>query len=130
VGPLIDDISLARVTKYVNEAVADKSCQVLVDGRHWTADKKNGYWFGPTIILHTNATDPAMTDEIFGPVLSIIKVKHGKWPDVALCAVLCTVRCTVLGTACCNVRSVLHSSPHYCAFPKSAYTQPSTLAYS
>ena len=74
VGPLIDQMSSDRVMKYVSAAVADKTCQVLLDGRAW-AEKKEGSWFGPTIILHASAKDSALKEEIFGPVLSIIRVK-------------------------------------------------------
>ncbi len=45
----------------------------MLDGRSWS-EKENGFWFGPTIILHTNKTDRALHDEIFGPVLSVIRV--------------------------------------------------------
>jgi malonate-semialdehyde dehydrogenase (acetylating)/methylmalonate-semialdehyde dehydrogenase len=75
VGPLIDGLSLARVTQYIDAAAADESCKILLDGRGWSKDKPEGFWIGPTIILHSNAEDPAMKEEIFGPVLSVIKVK-------------------------------------------------------
>jgi len=69
VGPLIDQAAVDRVTRYVDEA--EKSgAKILVDGRAWKSSGK-GFWFGPTVILHNKPTDPAITDEIFGPVLSI-----------------------------------------------------------
>lgn len=74
VGPLIDGLSLARVTQYIDEAAADKSCKILLDGRGWSKAKPDGYWMGPTIMLHSSADDKAIKEEIFGPVLSIIKV--------------------------------------------------------
>ena len=42
---------------------------------------RNGFWVGPTIILHQNRDDAALHDEIFGPVLSILVVesKEGSW---------------------------------------------------
>eukprot|EP01035_Chromulina_nebulosa_P020265 gene20265-26309_t len=72
VGPLIDNIAKERVLSYIDNAESSGS-KILLDGRSWTK-KSPGYWFGPTIILHTSSTDKAMTDEIFGPVLSIIQV--------------------------------------------------------
>ena len=74
VGPLIDDLSLKRVQKYLNQAAEDKNCQLLLDGRSWATTKKQGYWCGPSIILHSSPMDDAIRDEIFGPVLSVIKV--------------------------------------------------------
>lgn len=73
VGPIIDQLSLDRITRYINEA-EKAGCQILLDGRSWTKDQSRGFWIGPTIILQKSAQDPAMTDEIFGPVLSIFQV--------------------------------------------------------
>ncbi|RLN53211.1 hypothetical protein BBJ29_000533 [Phytophthora kernoviae] len=73
VGALIDEASKQRVLKYINEAEAT-GVKVLVDGRSW-AKESNGYWVGPTVLLHTNANDAALKDEIFGPVLSVYCVK-------------------------------------------------------
>ena len=72
VGPIIDDIAKERVLKYIQDAEAG-GAKVLLDGRGW-ATKSPGYWIGPTVVLHTSKTDPAILDEIFGPVLSVIKV--------------------------------------------------------
>lgn len=72
VGPLIDGVAKERVLKYINQAEND-GVKVLLDGRSW-ATRPEGFWVGPTVLLHSNARDPAMLDEIFGPVLSVIKV--------------------------------------------------------
>jgi acyl-CoA reductase-like NAD-dependent aldehyde dehydrogenase len=60
------------VLQYISEAEAS-GAQILLDGRSW-ANKEKGFWVGPTIILHTNKADRALHDEIFGPVLSVIRV--------------------------------------------------------
>lgn len=73
VGAVIDLASKNRILKYINEAEAS-GVKVLVDGRSW-ASEPAGTWVGPTVLLHTNPEDPAMKDEIFGPVLSIYHVK-------------------------------------------------------
>jgi len=72
VGAIIDDASKQRILKYIDEAEAS-GVEVLVDGRSWASEAK-GFWVGPTILKHTNAADPAMKDEIFGPVLSVHQV--------------------------------------------------------
>ncbi|RYG65564.1 aldehyde dehydrogenase family protein [archaeon] len=74
VGPLIDDIAQRRVIKYIDESEAG-GAKILLDGRGWAKTRPQGHWVGPTVILHHNATDRALVDEIFGPILSIIKVK-------------------------------------------------------
>jgi malonate-semialdehyde dehydrogenase (acetylating)/methylmalonate-semialdehyde dehydrogenase len=77
VGPVIDAVSQARMLKYVNDAEVG-GAKILLDGRSW-AKKEKGTWFGPTIILHENETDAALQDEIFGPVISCLRVKS--WAD-------------------------------------------------
>ncbi|KAF9435755.1 hypothetical protein BGZ76_005591 [Entomortierella beljakovae] len=73
VGPVIDQASLDNITRYINEAESS-GARILVDGRHWTKSQKEGYWIGPTVILHTNKRDAAIREEVFGPVLSLLEV--------------------------------------------------------
>lgn len=70
--PVIDEAALTRITRYINEA-EKAGAKILVDGRPWTGKVNGGkgYWVGPTIIQHSNCTDAAMKEEIFGPVLSV-----------------------------------------------------------
>jgi malonate-semialdehyde dehydrogenase (acetylating)/methylmalonate-semialdehyde dehydrogenase len=75
VGPLIDGIAQQRVLTYIDESEAH-GAQILLDGRSWAKTNPKGFWMGPTIILHQNQTDRALLDEIFGPVLSIVRVNH------------------------------------------------------
>jgi len=79
-GPVIDSFSLQRITRYIDEA-EKAGTKILLDGRGWTTENKQGYWIGPTILQHSNHMDPAMRDEIFGPVLSIYECSS---PDEAL----------------------------------------------
>jgi methylmalonic acid semialdehyde dehydrogenase len=73
IGPVIDQASKDKITRYINEAEARDGAEVLVDGRPWA--EKKGFWVGPTILKHKSKDDAAMTDEIFGPVLSIYEVE-------------------------------------------------------
>lgn len=76
IGPVIDRTAIDRITKYVSESQNVHGSTVHVDGRVWTKDKSHGFWFGPTVIEHVpNSTDPCLVDEIFGPVISVIRVK-------------------------------------------------------
>lgn len=74
VGPVIDGIAQKRILHYIDEAESKYGCKLLLDGRGWAKQNPNGFWVGPTVIMHNNKTDPALLDEIFGPVLSIIQV--------------------------------------------------------
>ncbi len=79
-GTIINKQSVERINKYINEA-EKMGAKVLVDGRNMkpvNADMTNlegGYWIGPTLIDHVSADHPAACEEIFGPVLSIVRVK-------------------------------------------------------
>lgn len=73
-GPVIDKAAVDRITHYID--LAEKNgAKILLDGRSWTKTQKQGYWVGPTVIEHTNPSDIHFNEEIFGPVLSIYRVK-------------------------------------------------------
>jgi len=73
-GPLITDIHRDKVSSYVDIAEAD-GAKIVVDGRGYTVDgHEDGFFFGPTLIDHIPTTSRAYQEEIFGPVLSIVRV--------------------------------------------------------
>ena len=72
-GAIINAESYDRITHYIDEAEA-QGAKVIVDGRGAKVEGADGYWIGPTIIDGVTAEMPAGKDEIFGPVLSIIRV--------------------------------------------------------
>jgi malonate-semialdehyde dehydrogenase (acetylating)/methylmalonate-semialdehyde dehydrogenase len=74
-GPVIDQAAVARVHRYVGDAV-ERGAKLRVDGRGATvAGFEGGYWVGPTVIDHVRPDMPAGCEEIFGPVLSIIRAR-------------------------------------------------------
>jgi malonate-semialdehyde dehydrogenase (acetylating)/methylmalonate-semialdehyde dehydrogenase len=79
-GTVINKQSVERITKYINEA-EKMGAKVLVDGRNSKPQNtdingiENGYWVGPTLLDNVSADMPAGCEEIFGPVLSIVRVK-------------------------------------------------------
>jgi malonate-semialdehyde dehydrogenase (acetylating) / methylmalonate-semialdehyde dehydrogenase len=72
-GAITNAEGVERIVRYINEAEA-QGAKILVDGRQATVDGSPGHWVGPTIIDHVTADMPASREEIFGPVLSIIRV--------------------------------------------------------
>jgi methylmalonic acid semialdehyde dehydrogenase len=72
-GPVIDDASLNKICKYIQDAEKHSGAEILLDGRAWMSEA-GGNSIGPTIIKHSSSTDAAMTEEIFGPVLSVHEV--------------------------------------------------------
>ncbi|EZP27539.1 CoA-acylating methylmalonate-semialdehyde dehydrogenase [Microbacterium oleivorans] len=74
-GPLITDVHRDKVSSYVDIAEAD-GATVVVDGRGFTVDgHEDGFFFGPTLLDNVPTTSRAYTEEIFGPVLSVIRVE-------------------------------------------------------
>jgi len=74
-GPVISAEALARITDYINRAEAS-GAKVLLDGRNARVKgKESGFWIGPTIIDEVRPEMEVAREEIFGPVLSIIRVK-------------------------------------------------------
>jgi malonate-semialdehyde dehydrogenase (acetylating)/methylmalonate-semialdehyde dehydrogenase len=71
-GPITTQASLDRINDFIDDAVK-RGAKVLVDGRGQTADA-GGYWIGPTLLDNVSSDMPAGHEEIFGPVLSIIRV--------------------------------------------------------
>jgi len=76
VGPVIDKAAEDRILGYINRAEKN-GAKILLDGRNWKTTRpecKQGFWVGPTIIELNDTKDPCFHDEIFGPVLSVVRV--------------------------------------------------------
>ncbi len=74
-GPLVTKAHRDKVASYIEIAEED-GAKVLVDGRNPHVDgEPNGFWLGPTLIDHVPTTSKVYTEEIFGPVLSVVRVQ-------------------------------------------------------
>jgi malonate-semialdehyde dehydrogenase (acetylating)/methylmalonate-semialdehyde dehydrogenase len=74
-GPLVTREHRDKVASYIDIAVTD-GAHVVVDGRKQEFDgDSNGFWLGPTLLDQVPTTSKVYTEEIFGPVLSIVRVK-------------------------------------------------------
>lgn len=74
-GPLVTKQHRDKVASYIDIAKNDGAV-VVVDGRDVNPDgDKNGFWLGPTLIDKVPTSSKVYRDEIFGPVLSIVRVK-------------------------------------------------------
>jgi malonate-semialdehyde dehydrogenase (acetylating)/methylmalonate-semialdehyde dehydrogenase len=71
-GPVITEQSMRRIIGYVDNAAAE-GARVLLDGRMHAAGE-GGWYLGPTLIDHVKPGMALHRDEIFGPVLSIVRV--------------------------------------------------------
>ena len=73
IGPVISAESKARIERYIAEAEA-AGAEVLVDGRNTTVPgREGGYYLGPTIIDRVTPEMRIAREEVFGPVLVIIR---------------------------------------------------------
>lgn len=72
-GPVISREAKERIHRYITEAEA-AGAKVLVDGRNVVVPgKEGGYHVGPTIIDHVRPDMAIAKEEVFGPVLAIIR---------------------------------------------------------
>jgi malonate-semialdehyde dehydrogenase (acetylating) / methylmalonate-semialdehyde dehydrogenase len=73
-GPLVTQQHRDRVASYI-DAGEEEGAKVVVDGRDVQADGgEDGFWLGPTLLDHVQPHMSVYTDEIFGPVLSVLRV--------------------------------------------------------
>src|SRR3712207_5030317 len=73
-GPLISKRHRDRVESYV-EAGEKEGAKLVVDGRQVQPDgAEDGFWLGPTLVDHVEPGMSVYEDEIFGPVLSVLRV--------------------------------------------------------
>jgi malonate-semialdehyde dehydrogenase (acetylating)/methylmalonate-semialdehyde dehydrogenase len=73
-GPLVTRQHRDKVASYIDIAQAD-GAKVVVDGRDISVDgDENGFWLGPTLIDDVPVTSRAYQEEIFGPVLAVVRV--------------------------------------------------------
>lgn len=72
-GPLITRPHQQRVASYLDIA-AKEGATVVLDGRDVPAAKSDGFFVGPSIIDHVSPNMRVAREEIFGPVLSVIRV--------------------------------------------------------
>ncbi|WP_336211494.1 CoA-acylating methylmalonate-semialdehyde dehydrogenase [Nonomuraea sp. LPB2021202275-12-8] len=78
-GPLVTEVHRDKVASYLDLAV-EEGAKVVVDGRETVvrggakASETAGFWLGPTVLDQVPAGSRVHTEEIFGPVLSIVRV--------------------------------------------------------
>jgi malonate-semialdehyde dehydrogenase (acetylating)/methylmalonate-semialdehyde dehydrogenase len=77
IGPVITAEARERISRYIDEAEA-AGAKVIVDGRKTSiAGREKGYYLGPTILDHVTPDMRIAQEEVFGPVLVIVRA-----PDV------------------------------------------------
>jgi len=77
-GAVIDKPAFDSIVSYIEYAKASEEAEILTGG---TYDDSVGYFVQPTIIVTTNPNFKTMTEEIFGPVLTIYVYENEKLED-------------------------------------------------
>jgi malonate-semialdehyde dehydrogenase (acetylating) / methylmalonate-semialdehyde dehydrogenase len=73
-GAVIDAAAKVRIERYITEA-EEQGATILVDGRGYTVPgKEKGTYVGPTVIDHVRPGMAIASEEVFGPVISIMRV--------------------------------------------------------
>ncbi|GAB3333063.1 CoA-acylating methylmalonate-semialdehyde dehydrogenase [Micromonospora halotolerans] len=73
-GPLVTGAHRDRVVSYLDAGRA-AGAELVVDGRSHPIDgERAGFWLGPSLFDHVDTDMSIYTDEIFGPVLSVLRV--------------------------------------------------------
>ena len=74
-GPLVTRVHRDKVTSYIEAGVA-QGAKLVVDGRNPKVNgESNGFWLGPTLFDDVDSSMSIYKEEIFGPVLSVVRVK-------------------------------------------------------
>jgi malonate-semialdehyde dehydrogenase (acetylating)/methylmalonate-semialdehyde dehydrogenase len=73
-GPVVTAAARERIPGYIDQGASD-GADVVVDGRGLVIDgHEEGFFVGPTLIDAVTPDMSVYTDEIFGPVLSVVRV--------------------------------------------------------
>jgi len=76
VNAVIHEGSFDKIARYIDAAKADKEIEIIVGGNH---DKTVGYFIEPTVILTKLPTYATMTEELFGPVMTVYVYEDAAW---------------------------------------------------
>ncbi len=69
VGPVIDATAQSRIREYIETGKQQSTLALEMES------PDNGYFVGPTVFSNVSPTDTIAQEEIFGPVVAIIRVK-------------------------------------------------------
>ncbi|MDR2562370.1 MAG: L-glutamate gamma-semialdehyde dehydrogenase [Prevotellaceae bacterium] len=78
VNAVIDEKSFDSIAAYIRLAQKSQDAEVIIGGK---CNKEKGYFVEPTVILTTDPCFETMTEEIFGPVLTIFVYEDEKYDE-------------------------------------------------
>lgn len=74
-GPVTSEAHRKRVLGYIEKGIAE-GAKLILDGRNFKVlDYPNGFFLGPTIFDHVKPDMAIAREEIFGPVVAVVRCK-------------------------------------------------------
>jgi 1-pyrroline-5-carboxylate dehydrogenase len=101
---LIDEAAFDNAAGYIDRAKKSDKADILVGGQ---ADKSRGYFIDPTVIVTTDPHYESMTQEIFGPVLTLYRYEDAA-VDEAVALVDNTSPYALTGAVFAQDRKAIH----------------------
>ncbi|KAI7847336.1 1-pyrroline-5-carboxylate dehydrogenase [Circinella umbellata] len=77
-GPVINRFAFDKIKGFIAHAQTDDNCQVLAGGK---CDDSVGYFIEPTIIISKDPMAKTLTDEIFGPVVTLYVYEDNQFEE-------------------------------------------------
>jgi 1-pyrroline-5-carboxylate dehydrogenase len=78
INAVIDEKSFDKIAKYIDRAKESADAEVVIGG---TYDKSKGYFIHPTVILAKTPDYETLSEELFGPVLTIYVYEDSKFEE-------------------------------------------------
>jgi len=78
INAVIDEKSFDKIAKYIDRAKESADAEVVIGG---TYDKSKGYFIHPTVILAKTPDYETLSEELFGPVLTIYVYEDAKFEE-------------------------------------------------
>lgn len=109
INAVIDEKAFDKITKYIDRAKESKNAEVVIGGEY---DKSKGYFINPTVIVAEKADYETMSEELFGPVLTIYVYDDKKWAET-LKLVDTTSIYALTGSIISQDRYAIEEATHY-----------------
>ncbi|EEI91590.1 1-pyrroline-5-carboxylate dehydrogenase [Sphingobacterium spiritivorum ATCC 33300] len=78
INAVIDEKSFDKLAKYIDRAKDSADAEIIVGG---TYDKSKGYFIHPTVIVANTPDYETLSEELFGPVLTVYVYEDAKWEE-------------------------------------------------
>lgn len=72
-GPVITDEACQRILRFIEEARSRGDGTLCTGGHRFDGDLASGFFLQPTVFADVDISSPLAQEEVFGPVLSIIR---------------------------------------------------------